>query len=169
MLGSSHNCGMKRDIWTIEYFNCPNCGLPYSATMEQHPHKNSGSFRCEVCGTKVHAWSGNYDFFDWKVDQPKSPAFGKRWADQQAPRDSRMDDLDHVGWIITVCDHDAFPRRFAVCISDWAAAVLAISQRLPEQSCFAERPMTAEEIAHLGLRSGEYIEAHPNRPRAEVT
>ena len=29
--------------------------------------------------TKVHAWSGNYEFFDWKVDKVKSPAFGKRW------------------------------------------------------------------------------------------
>jgi hypothetical protein len=161
---------MKREIWTTQYFNCPDCGLPYSATMEQHLHKHSGSFRCEVCGTKVHAWSGNYDFFDWKVDQPKSPAFGKRWGDQQARRDSSLDALDHAGWIITArdSDNDEFPRRFAVCISDQEDAVAAISQRL-ERRCFAERPMTTEELANFGLRSGEYIEAHPNRPRNEMT
>ena len=79
-LGASHNCGMASDIWTTEYFSCPNCGLPYTATKEQHPDKHSGSFSCEVCGIKVHAWSGNYDFFDWKVDQPKAPVFGKRWG-----------------------------------------------------------------------------------------
>src|SRR3979490_53584 len=68
---------MASGIWTTEYFNCPNCGLPYTATREQHPNKHSGSFSCEVCGSKVHAWSGNYDFFDWKVDQARSPMFGK--------------------------------------------------------------------------------------------
>jgi hypothetical protein len=171
VLGALHNCGMKRDIWTTQYFNCPDCGLPYSATMEQHLHKHSGSFRCEVCGTKVHAWSGNFDFFDWKIDQPKSPAFGKRWGDRQAPRDSSVDARDHVGWIIAArdSDDDEFPRRFAVCISGQEDAAAAISQRLPEKNCFAERPMTTEELANLGLRSGEYIEAHPNRPRNETT
>ena len=71
--------GMASEIWTTEYFSCPSCGLPYTATREQHPYKHSGSFKCELCATKVHAWSGNYDFFDWKVDKVKSPAFGKRW------------------------------------------------------------------------------------------
>jgi predicted RNA-binding Zn-ribbon protein involved in translation (DUF1610 family) len=78
--GALHNRVMASDIWKTEYFNCPNCGLPYTATREQHPSKHSGSFSCEVCGVKVHAWSGYYDFFDWKVDQPKSPVFGKRWG-----------------------------------------------------------------------------------------
>jgi hypothetical protein len=72
--------GMASDIWMIEYFTCPNCGLPYTATREKHPNKHFGSFKCEVCETKVHVWSGNYDFFDWKVDQAASPAFGKRWG-----------------------------------------------------------------------------------------
>jgi predicted RNA-binding Zn-ribbon protein involved in translation (DUF1610 family) len=79
-----HNCGMAIDIWMTEYFTCPNCGLPYTATREKHPNKHFGSFKCEVCETKVHAWSGNYDFFDWKVGQAKSPVFGKRWGCQQA-------------------------------------------------------------------------------------
>ena len=78
--GASHNREMASEIWKTEYFSCPNCGLPYTATREQHATKHSGSFSCEVCGVKVHAWSGYYEFFDWKVDQPKSPAFGKRWA-----------------------------------------------------------------------------------------
>ena len=41
---------MAGTLWTIEYFSCPNCGLPYTATREQHPYKHSGSFSCEVCG-----------------------------------------------------------------------------------------------------------------------
>ena len=79
VVGIFHNSGMAGSIWTIEYFSCPSCGLPYTATREQHLYKHSGSFKCEVCATKVYAWSGNYDFFDWKVDKVKSPAFGKRW------------------------------------------------------------------------------------------
>ena len=70
---------MASGIWTTEYFSCPNCGLPYTATREHHPDKHSGTFSCEVCGSMVHAWSGQYDFFDWKVDQASSPVFGKRW------------------------------------------------------------------------------------------
>jgi predicted RNA-binding Zn-ribbon protein involved in translation (DUF1610 family) len=80
MLGLSHNAGMASEIWTTEYFSCPSCGLPYVATREHHPYKHTGSFNCEVCATEICAWSGNYDFFDWKVDQVKSPAFGKRWG-----------------------------------------------------------------------------------------
>jgi hypothetical protein len=72
--------GMAGSLWTIEFFSCPNCALPYSATKEQHSGKHSGSFACEVCGSEVHAWSGNHDFFDWKVGQSEPPVFGKRWA-----------------------------------------------------------------------------------------
>jgi hypothetical protein len=39
--------------------------------------------RLQVCGTEVHARSGYYDFFAWKVDKPDTRDFGKRWA---APR-----------------------------------------------------------------------------------
>jgi hypothetical protein len=46
--------------------------------MEQHPDKHSGSFNCTVCEVEVHAWSGAYDFFGWKIDQTKSPVFGKK-------------------------------------------------------------------------------------------
>jgi predicted RNA-binding Zn-ribbon protein involved in translation (DUF1610 family) len=76
----SHNRVMASGIWTTEYFSCPNCGLPYTATREQHPDKRTGSFSCDVCASEVHAWSGQYDFFDWKVDQASSPVFGKRWG-----------------------------------------------------------------------------------------
>ncbi len=71
---------MGNAIWTTEYFTCPNCGLPYTAIREQHPYKHSGSFSCEVCGGKVHIWSGNYAFFDWEVDKVETPGFGKRWG-----------------------------------------------------------------------------------------
>jgi len=73
-----HICGMASGIWTTEYFTCPNCGLAYIATREQHPDKHSGNFNCEVCGVEVHAWSGVYDFFGWKIDQAESPVFGKK-------------------------------------------------------------------------------------------
>jgi transcription elongation factor Elf1 len=69
---------MAGGIWTTEFFTCPNCGVPYAATKELHSEKRSGSFNCTVCGVQVHAWSGNYDFFDWKVDQTESPVFGKK-------------------------------------------------------------------------------------------
>jgi hypothetical protein len=71
---------MAGSLFTVEFFSCPSCALPYAATREQHTTKHSGSFHCEVCGTQVHAWSGNYDFFGWKVDKPEAPAFGKRWG-----------------------------------------------------------------------------------------
>jgi len=80
LFGASQYHGMASTIWTTEYFSCPNCGLPYTATREQHATRHTGSFSCEVCGVKVHVWSGNYDFFDWQVDKPNSPMFGKRWA-----------------------------------------------------------------------------------------
>ena len=73
-----HICGMASGIWTTEFFTCPNCGLPYAATKELHPDQHSGSFDCQVCGSEVHAWSGLYDFFGWKVDKADAPVFGKK-------------------------------------------------------------------------------------------
>ena len=69
---------MASGIWTIEDFNCPGCGMYYTATREQHSHKHSGRFECRICTTEVHAWSGLYDFFDWKADQMRSPVFGRK-------------------------------------------------------------------------------------------
>jgi hypothetical protein len=46
-------------------------------TKEQHSDKRSGSFKCLVCKAEVHAWSGVYDFFDWKAANLRS-AFGKK-------------------------------------------------------------------------------------------
>jgi len=71
---------MAGSLFTTEFFNCPTCALPYAATKEQHKTKHSGSFNCEVCDTQVHAWSGNHDFFGWKVDKPAAREFGKRWG-----------------------------------------------------------------------------------------
>ena len=50
------------------------------AAKEEHPDKHTGSFNCQICGVEVHAWSGDYDFFDWQVDKPEMRDFGKRWA-----------------------------------------------------------------------------------------
>ena len=80
---TQHHRNMAGSIWTTEYFSCPNCGLPYTAIKEPHSTKQSGNFKCEVCGGKVHSWSGNYDFFDWRVGQADGPAFGKRWAEKR--------------------------------------------------------------------------------------
>jgi hypothetical protein len=71
---------MAGSLFTTEYFSCPSCGLTYSATREQLPAKHSGSFACQVCEAKVHVWSGNFDLFEWKIDQPEAREFGKRWA-----------------------------------------------------------------------------------------
>ena len=70
---------MAGSIWTTEYFSCSKCALPYSAIKEPHTSKRTGNFNCEVCGGRVHSWSGKYDFFDWKVAQSEAPVFGKRW------------------------------------------------------------------------------------------
>jgi hypothetical protein len=80
--GAAHSiiAAMAGSIWTIEFFSCPKCALPYSATKEQHASKRYGSFSCEICGSEVHSWSGNHDFFGWKVGQSEPPVFGKRWA-----------------------------------------------------------------------------------------
>ena len=70
---------MASGIWTTEHFTCPNCGLDYAATKEQNSERRSGSFKCKVCKAEVHAWSGLYDFFDWKAANVRSaPAFGKK-------------------------------------------------------------------------------------------
>jgi hypothetical protein len=69
---------MASGIWTSEHFTCLDCGMSYTATKERQPDKHSGSFECIVCKTEVHAWSGLYDFFDWKVTKTRSPVFGKK-------------------------------------------------------------------------------------------
>jgi len=75
---AAHIAGMASGIWTTEYFDCPNCGMPYTATKEEHPDKHTGSFNCQICGVEVHAWSGDYDFFNWKTDKASTPVFGKK-------------------------------------------------------------------------------------------
>ena len=69
---------MASSIWTTEEFTCPGCGMDYTATREQHPHKHAGSFECRVCQTEVHAWSGTDDFFGWKTIKSISPVFGRK-------------------------------------------------------------------------------------------
>jgi predicted RNA-binding Zn-ribbon protein involved in translation (DUF1610 family) len=75
---AGHIAGMASGIWTTEHFDCPNCGMPYTVTKEEHPDKHTGSFNCQICGVEVHAWSGDYDFFNWKTDKASPPVFGKK-------------------------------------------------------------------------------------------
>jgi hypothetical protein len=62
-------------------------------------------------------------------------------------------DQDQPGWIVVArdSDNDEFERHFAVHISDEDDAIVAELKIAPEQSCFALRPLTADEIANLGL------------------
>jgi hypothetical protein len=69
---------MASGIWTTEQFTCPGCGMDYAATKEQHSHKHTGRFECGICKAEVHAWSGLYDFFDWKAKPVTAPVFGKK-------------------------------------------------------------------------------------------
>jgi len=69
---------MANSIWTTEVFACPGCGVDYTATREEHQHKRSGSFKCRVCDTEVHAWSGYYEYFNWETSRMRSPVFGKK-------------------------------------------------------------------------------------------
>ena len=70
---------MTSGIWTPELFTCPNCGIDYAATKEEHSEACSGSFKCKVCKAEVHAWSGVHDFFDWKaINISSRPVFGKK-------------------------------------------------------------------------------------------
>ena len=58
-------CMISR-TWPTVLFCCPKCGAGYQATQVHSPAQ-SQSFKCQVCRTEVHAWSGAYDFLDWKA------------------------------------------------------------------------------------------------------
>ena len=70
--------GMANSLWTTEQFTCSSCGMNYTATREEQHEKRSGNFRCSVCDTEIHAWSGYQDFFNWKIIKAKAPAFGRK-------------------------------------------------------------------------------------------
>lgn len=65
---------------TTQHFTCPNkdCGTIYTATREQRPEQHEGDFNCLDCGKLVHAWSGIYGFFDWKVERLRPSVFGEK-------------------------------------------------------------------------------------------
>ena len=69
---------MANSIWTTEEFTCPGCGVDYTATREEHHEKRVSSFNCSVCDTEVFAWSGYFDFFNWRVMKEKLPVFGRK-------------------------------------------------------------------------------------------
>ena len=71
---------MANSIWTIEVFSCPSCGMNYTATREEYAGKHSGHFKCSVCQSLVHTWSGNHHFFGWEAVKSEPPVFGRRWA-----------------------------------------------------------------------------------------
>jgi len=71
-------CRMANSIWTTEQFTCASCGMNYNATREEHQDRRSGTFRCWVCDSDVHTWSGNHDFFNWAAIKMRSPVFGKK-------------------------------------------------------------------------------------------
>jgi len=69
---------MANSIWATEQFQCPSCGMDYTATREVYQERRSGIFKCKVCDAKVHAWSGDHDFFNWAAIKTRSPVFGKK-------------------------------------------------------------------------------------------
>jgi DNA-directed RNA polymerase subunit RPC12/RpoP len=69
---------MANSIWTTEQFACPSCGVNYTATREEQREKRTSSYNCSVCDTEVHAWTGYFDFFNWKVIKTTSPVFGRK-------------------------------------------------------------------------------------------
>ncbi|MEZ2143570.1 hypothetical protein AAE026_14995 [Bradyrhizobium sp. DN5] len=71
---------MANSIWTIEEFTCAGCSMSYTATREEHAEAHSGSFKCSICSSVVHSWSGKHHFFGWEAVKTKPPVFGRRWA-----------------------------------------------------------------------------------------
>jgi len=48
-------------------FVCSQCSLVYIGQQERRADgKGAGRFGCTGCGAMVHAWSGVYDYADWK-------------------------------------------------------------------------------------------------------
>jgi hypothetical protein len=74
---------MANSIWTIEEFTCPGCGMNYTATREEHAEPHAGSFKCSICSSVVHSWSGKHHFFGWQAVKTKPAVFGRRWAGVQ--------------------------------------------------------------------------------------
>ncbi|WGR67818.1 MULTISPECIES: hypothetical protein [unclassified Bradyrhizobium] len=74
---------MANSIWTIEEFTCAGCSMNYTATREEHTEPHSGSFKCSICSSVIHTWSGNHHFFGWAAVKTKPPVFGRRWAGVQ--------------------------------------------------------------------------------------
>jgi predicted RNA-binding Zn-ribbon protein involved in translation (DUF1610 family) len=48
------------------HFCCPQCLSVYQARQERRAEKRHGAFHCQNCGTRVHEWTGIYDFLDWR-------------------------------------------------------------------------------------------------------
>lgn len=46
-------------------FSCQNCPSIYRAVQRRGKH--SGQFMCLTCGATVHAWTGHFNFSEWKV------------------------------------------------------------------------------------------------------
>jgi hypothetical protein len=67
------------------------------------------------------------------------------------------------GFLVVAQDRESDPmaRRFAVCISNVDEAVYEIARRIPELSCFSERPLTEDEIRKLGLQPGQMVPYDP--------
>jgi hypothetical protein len=57
------------------HFACPKCDAMYKTTRELIG-KQIGSFACFDCHSEVHAWSGSYDFTNWKAVAVKPMRLG---------------------------------------------------------------------------------------------
>ena len=71
-----------------------------------------------------------------------------------------------LGYLVVARDseHDEFPRRFAVRISNIDDAVLKVAETVPEKNCEAERPLSDAEIHKLRLKVGQVVQYDPQAP-----
>jgi hypothetical protein len=52
---------------TVVLFACPKCKQPYRTTQSRFSYERPGRFDCIKCNVQVHAWSGFFDFMEWKA------------------------------------------------------------------------------------------------------
>lgn len=55
------------------FFACPRCEITYSAAQQllQKPYPFGEAYNCKQCGSVVLSWSGEYDFVNWEIWNPR--------------------------------------------------------------------------------------------------
>jgi hypothetical protein len=60
---------MTSGFGTTVVFCCKNCGAGYQAVqrLQGEGESNPGRFDCQVCGSRVVAWTAPYEYVNWKA------------------------------------------------------------------------------------------------------